>query len=56
MVAPQRAQGGSQPLPTSLASSMWLFLSSIFFFFFKLYVIVLVLPNIKMNPPQVYMC
>ena len=30
-----------------------------FFFFnfiFKLYIIVLVLPNIKMNPPQVYMC
>ena len=25
-----------------------------FFFFFKLYKIVLVLPNIKMNPPQVY--
>ena len=23
---------------------------------FKLYKIVLVLPNIKMNPPQVYMC
>ena len=29
----------------------------IFFnFIFKLYIIVLVLPNIKMNPPQVYMC
>ena len=27
-----------------------------FFFFFKLYITVLVLPNIKMNPPQVYMC
>ena len=26
------------------------------FFFLKLYIIVLVLPNIKMNPPQVYMC
>ena len=25
-------------------------------FYFKLYIIVLVLPNIKMNPPQVYMC
>ena len=24
-----------------------------FFFFFKLYIIILVLPNIKMNPPQV---
>ena len=36
--------------------------SPFFFFFFfsnfifKLYIIVLVLPNIKMNPPQVYMC
>ena len=27
-----------------------------FFFFFKLYNIVLVLPNIEMNPPQVSMC
>ena len=27
-----------------------------FYFSFKLYTIVLVLPNIKMNPPQVYMC
>ena len=27
-----------------------------FFFIFKLYSIVLVLPNIEMNPPQVYMC
>ena len=26
-----------------------------FILFFKLYIIVLVLPNIKMNPPQVYM-
>ena len=35
-------------------------LSHNFFFFFnfifKLYIIVLVLPNIKMNPPQVCMC
>ena len=30
--------------------------SMLFFFYFKLYNIVLVLPNIKMNPPQVYMC
>ena len=30
--------------------------TSLFFFFFKLYKIVLVLPNIGMNPPQVYMC
>ena len=27
-----------------------------FYFVFKLYIIVLVLPNIKMNPSQVYMC
>ena len=27
-----------------------------FILFFKLYIIVLVLSNIKMNPPQVYMC
>ena len=26
------------------------------YFIFKLYIIVLVLPNIKMNPPQVYTC
>ena len=25
-----------------------------FYFIFKLYITVLVLPNIKMNPPQVY--
>ena len=31
-------------------------LCPILFFFFKIYIIVLVLPNIKMNPPQVYMC
>ena len=27
-----------------------------FYFIFKLYNIVLILPNIEMNPPQVYMC
>ena len=27
-----------------------------FYFIFKLYIIVLVLPKIKMNLPQVYMC
>ena len=27
-----------------------------FYFIFKLYIIILVLPNIKMNPLQVYMC
>ena len=33
-----------------------LFFYFLFYFIFKLYIIVLVLPNIKMNPPQVYMC
>ena len=33
-----------------------LFILFIFNFIFKLYIIVLVLPNIKMNPLQVYMC
>ena len=28
----------------------------LFYFIFKLYITVLVLTNIKMNPPQVYMC
>ena len=28
----------------------------LFYFIFKIYNIVLVLPNIKMNPPQVYLC
>ena len=34
----------------------WMGLTFFFNFIFKLYIIVLVLPNIKMNPPQVYMC
>ena len=37
-------------------SSFYFFLFFKFYFIFKLYNIVLVLPNIKMNPPQVYMC
>ena len=32
---------------------LWL---PLYYYFFKLYNIVLVLPNIEMNPPQVYMC
>ena len=35
---------------------IFLYLFFLFYFIFKLYIIVLVLPNIKMNPPQVYMC
>ena len=34
----------------------YLFIYFKFYFIFKLYNIVLVLPNIEMNPPQVYMC
>ena len=45
---------------SSKASILWhsaFFLSFFFFYFiFKLYNIVLVLPNIEMNPPQVYPC
>ena len=43
-------------------AAMWMGLEIIiiiifkFYFIFKLYIIVLVLPNIKMNAPQVYMC
>ena len=44
--------GHLQPLILSTLHSFFFF----FFFIFKLYIIVLVLPNIKMNPPQVYMC
>ena len=29
---------------------------NLFYFIIKLYNIVLVLPNIEMNPPQVYLC
>ena len=42
-------------------STVFCFLFYFYYFFkvyfiFKLYNIVLVLPNIEMNPPQVYMC
>ena len=37
-------------------SNLILFIFFKFYFIFKLYIIVLVLPNIKMNPQQVYMC
>ena len=44
-----------------IANSFWVFITvsqALFFFFFlfKLYNIVLVLPNIEMNPPQIYLC
>ena len=36
---------------------LFYFFSNFYFYFiFKLYNIVLVLPNIEMNPPQVYPC
>ena len=38
----------------SLSNLLFFFFK--FYFIFKLYNIVLVLPNIEMNPPQVYMC
>ena len=37
-------------------NTLFLIFFLIFNFIFKLYIIVLVLSNIKMNPPQVYMC
>ena len=49
------------PLGLDTVLSHLLFFFVFFFFFrfyfiFKLYITVLVLPNMKMNPPQVYMC
>ena len=41
---------------TSIHMSLLFFFFFNFILFFKLYIIVLVLPNIKMNLPQVYMC
>ena len=38
-----------------MAPLIFFFFFCKFYFIFKLYIIVLVLPNIKMNPPQVYM-
>ena len=37
-------------------NSVCFFFFILFYFIFKLHITVLVLPNIKMNPPQVYMC
>ena len=41
------------PVSSPFPEQYFLFL---FYFIFKFYIIVLVLPNIEMNPPQVYMC
>ena len=52
----------SLSLPTKERQAEFFKMMWAFYFFFnfyfisKLYIIVLVLPNIKMNPPQVYMC
>ena len=40
----------------SFFNNFILFIFFKFYFIFKLYIIVLVLPNIKMNLPQAYMC
>ena len=60
---PPGFKGGHLVLP-SILSFIFFFIFFLFSFgcpvffnfFFKLSIIVLVLPNIKMNPPQVYMC
>ena len=44
-----------QDVPVWTSSSSFFFFFK-FYFIFKLYKAALVLPNIKMNPPQVYMC
>ena len=41
---------------SAVLADFWRFFFFKFYFIFKLYITVLVLPNIKMNPPQVYMC
>ena len=56
---PLQTKHGNEPSSRDEEGKMGLFLSFFFFkfyFIFKLYKIVLVLPNIKMNAPQVYMC
>ena len=43
-------------LNVSWLNLFYLFILFLFYFIFKLYNIVLILPNIYMNPPQVYTC
>ena len=48
--------GQEDPLEEEMATHSSILFFFLFYFIFKLYNIVLVLPNIEMNPPQVYMC
>ena len=43
-------------LPSIFRYRPEIFFFFFFYFIFKLYITVLVLPNVKMNQPQVYMC
>ena len=54
--APNPSQHQSLFQWVNSSSFFFLLLFFKFYFIFKLYIIVLVLPNIKMNPPPVYMC
>ena len=47
---------GSQEEKKMVKGMLDIFFLFKFYFIFKLYIIVLVLPNIKMNLPHVYMC
>ena len=51
-VEPRTLAVRAESEPQDLQGILFFFL---FYFIFKLYNIVLVLPNIEMNPPQVYM-
>ena len=52
---PQTINKGLNKTKTKPCSFFFFFFFK-FYFIFKLYITVLVLPNIKMNPPQVYIC
>ena len=55
----RKSSQGSPKLPFNRKTCnyfyLFIYLFFKFYFIFKLYITVLVLPNIKMNPPQVYM-
>ena len=58
-IQPSHLLSSPSPPVFNLSQHQGFFLLLLFFkfyFIFKLYIIVLVLPNIKMNPPQAYMC